>query len=71
MPKEMPVFTILAKDKLALRALSAYHLLCVEAGLQKQAHEVMLAMSEIHAWQKKNEDLMKMPDHKHIHAKEV
>lgn len=63
---EMPVFIIKAKDKLSLRALAAYHLLCVEMELTNQAVEVFKAMIEMHEWQKDNADLMQMPDHKHV-----
>lgn len=66
MVDKMPVFTILAKDKLALRTLAAYHLFCIEVGLMDQAIEVALAMREMHLWKEANPDLMKMPDHKHV-----
>lgn len=71
MSKEMPVFTILAKDKLALRTLAAYHLLCVELNLDSQALEVFKAMKEMSNWQKDNPELMKVSDHKHVPVSEV
>ena len=70
MNKEMPVFVIKAKDKLSLRTLAAYHLLCIEVGLDQQAEEVVKAMQEMSKWQKSHQYLMQMPNHKHVNVSE-
>lgn len=64
----MPVFTIKAKDKLAVRAVGAYLRLCQELGLDEQAAQVELAMAEIHAWRRRNPRLVQLPDHAHVPA---
>jgi len=62
----MPVFVIKAKDALAPEAVAAYLALCRGYGLGDQAVEVEKALTEIEGWQARNEDLLKLPDHKHI-----
>jgi hypothetical protein len=65
-PDPMPVFTIKAKDKLALKAVDAYRDLCLELGLYEQAAEVLLAYSEMSRWRDRNPDQVKLPDHAHV-----
>lgn len=62
----MPVFVIKAKDRLADAAVYAYYKACVQHGLTEQAREVAKALEEICAWQERNPDRIKMPDHKHV-----
>ena len=62
----MPVFTIKAKDRLALDAIEAYRRACLSFGLSDQAAEVGKAMREIEDWQKRNPNAVKYPDHKHV-----
>jgi hypothetical protein len=62
----MPVFTIKAKDKLAVRAVEAYRRLCLELGLDAQADEVDKAIAEIVTWRKAHPDQVKLPDHPHV-----
>lgn len=64
----MPVFTIKAKDLLAVEAIEAYAELCRENGLHWQAEEVDKAINEIRAWQRRHAGEMKLPDHQHVHA---
>ncbi len=64
----MPVFTIKAKDKLAIRAVEAYRRLCLELGLNAQADEVDKALDEIVAWREAHPDQVKLPDHPHVPA---
>jgi hypothetical protein len=64
----MPVFTIKAKDKLALRAVDAYRILCEGLGLDEQAREVERAYTEIDEWRQRNPGEIKLPDHKHVPA---
>lgn len=66
MTDPMPVFTIKAKDRLALEAIRAYRRLCVEHGLTAQAREVGQAMHEMRSWQERNPDRLQLPDHAHI-----
>jgi hypothetical protein len=67
----MPVFTIQGKDLLAAPVI-AYYQRQVEGLLDGgQANEVELARREIEAWQKRNPDRCKYPDHKHIPASAV
>lgn len=60
-----PVFTIKAQDLLADDTLRAYYDLCVAADLPGQAAEVLAARTEFRAWQVRNRDRMKLPDHQH------
>lgn len=62
----MPVFTIKAKDLLAVEAIEAYRDLCVKYSLTDQADEVDEAIKEVAAWQQANPALTKMPDHCHV-----
>jgi hypothetical protein len=66
----MPVFTIKAKDALAVAAITAYRDLCTQHHLDDQAEQVQLALDEIGAWQRTHGDEMKLPDHKHVPAGE-
>lgn len=66
MSDPMPVFTIKAKDLLALCAIARYRTECEVNGLFDQAREVEKAMAEFERWQQRNPDLMKMPDHEHV-----
>lgn len=62
----MPVFTIKAKDYLALRTVDAYRAFCDELGLDEQAREVELAFAEMDEWRQRNPGEVKLPDHKHV-----
>ncbi len=62
----MPVFTIKAKDALALEAVTAYRDLCTKYGLHGQASEVQLALNELELWQQDHEDELQLPDHAHV-----
>ncbi len=62
----MPVFTIKAKDLLALDAVYAYYRLCEDARLWDQAREVMKAYDEMREWRDRNPGLLKEPDHPHV-----
>ena len=64
----MPVFTIKAKDKLALDTIARYRDLCLRAGLLAQAAEVEEAYEEFMVWQASNPERVKLPDHKHVPA---
>lgn len=64
----MPVFTIKAKDNLALGAVAAYRRLCNEHGLTEQGAEVAKAIDEISDWRARHPDRWKMPDDKHVPA---
>lgn len=66
MTDPMPVFTIKGKDLLAVAAIRYYHDLCATHGLHEQAAEVQKAITEIVAWQKRNPDAVKTPDHAHV-----
>jgi len=61
----MPVFTIKAKDALAVPVLTAYIEECNAHGLDEQAREVMVARTEISLWQRTHIEQTKLPDHKH------
>ena len=65
----MPVFTIKAKDRLALSALIAYRELCRAANLFDQTLEVGSAINEMRAWRDANPDMIKDPDHNHVPTK--
>jgi hypothetical protein len=62
----MPVFTIKAKDTLAIETIVAYRDFCLEQDLTEQAAQVELALDEIEAWQRANPDQVKLPDHTHV-----
>jgi hypothetical protein len=64
----MPVFTLKAKDALALDMVNYYEWLCCEAGLTDQAVEVRKAFREIEEWRVRNASAVKMPDHPHVPA---
>jgi len=64
----MPVFVIKAKDVLAVAAVEAYRILCRHSWNFAQAAQVQLALDEIQAWQDRNPDLVKAPDHRHVPA---
>lgn len=64
----MPVFTILAKDRLAIRAVEAYRRLCLEVGLDEQARQVELAIGEMHRWRETHWQQVLLPDHTHVPA---
>lgn len=67
----MPVFSLLAQDRLALQAMNAYHSACIEHGLIDQAEQVRKAMHEFHGWRQRNPARMKLPDHEHVPARQV
>jgi len=67
---DMPKFTILAQDMLAVEAVEAYAGLCREHGLHWQAEQVDKAIAEIRQWQWRNRDRLKAPDHAHVPAGE-
>ncbi len=62
----MPVFTIKAKDDLAIDAVDHYMALCQQRGLHEQAAEVWKAREEIREWQERNEARVQLPDHPHV-----
>lgn len=62
----MPVFTIKAKDRLAIAVIHAYQALCEDRGLPQQAAEVGKALTEMVQWQARNPEQMQMPDHPHV-----
>jgi hypothetical protein len=62
----MPVFTIKAKDNLALEAICYYAHECRRRGLNDQADEVDKAIAEIQQWRAANPDVCKDPDHIHV-----
>lgn len=62
----MPVFTIKAKDRLALDTIHHCYWLCEKAGLTEQAAEVRKAIDEMVGWRVRNHDAVQMPDHLHV-----
>lgn len=62
----MPVFVLKAKDKLTSRALVGYIEACDDVGLGEQTRQVLRAADEFTAWQERNPDRVKLPDHKHV-----
>jgi len=64
----MPVFTIQAKHRLAVRAVRAYRDFCLDAGLTAQAAQVQRAIDEMREWRHQNKELIKDPDHEHVPA---
>lgn len=62
----MPVFTIKAKDALALDAVDFYRWLCERDGLTEQAAEVVKAHAEMEGWRMRNPAAVKLPDHPHV-----
>jgi hypothetical protein len=62
----MPVFTIKAKDELAVDAVDHYMALCQQRGLHEQAAEVWKAREEILAWQMRNQEQVRLPHHPHV-----
>src|SRR5262245_6905922 len=67
----MPVFTIKAKDRLAVHAVAAYRALCERHGLGEQATEVSKALVEMAEWRRRHPDLIHLPDHPHVPATAV
>lgn len=67
-PDPMPLFTIKAKDKLAVLAVEHYAQLCREHGLSEQAVEVDRAADELIDWRERNPGQVKLPDHPHVPA---
>lgn len=65
---DAPVFTIKAKDLLAVPTIRHYQFLCSSYGLHEQAAEVEAAIQEMAAWIKANPSEFKLPDHKHVPA---
>lgn len=63
---DMPVFTLLAKDRLSSPAIWEYYQHCVDRGLTDQAKEVLEALKEWEDWQNTNPDNLVMPSHKHV-----
>jgi hypothetical protein len=61
----MPVFTIKARDALAVPTLRAYEEECLLHGLDDQAFQVRQARVEISLWQQRNINETKLPDHVH------
>jgi hypothetical protein len=64
----IPVFTIKAKDALAIEAIREYQAICRSRGLFEQAEQVELAIREMVEWRRENLTLLKMPDHEHVSA---
>jgi hypothetical protein len=64
----MPVFPVLAKDRLAVATVVHYHDLCVHHGLYVQAGQVVFAVDEIRGWRQRNRGKVKWPDHQHVPA---
>lgn len=64
--ESMPVFTIKAKDLLAIDVIDAYIALCYHRSLNEQAAEVWKAREEIRVWQEANPERLQLPDHPHI-----
>jgi len=71
MTDPMPVFVLKAKDVIAPGIVAAYARECTRYGLHDQAVQVELAYQEMAAWQARNFELVKMPDHEHVPAREV
>lgn len=63
---DMPVFTLLAKDRLSSPAIWEYYQQCVDLGLTDQAKEVLEALKEWEDWQLVNRNRIVVPDHKHM-----
>jgi hypothetical protein len=61
----VPVFTLLAKDQLAVDTVAYYQQQCRTHGLTGQAAQVGLALDEFAAWRQRHPDLVKVPDHRH------
>lgn len=68
MARQMPTFTLLAKDDLSMAAVRAYRFACQAAGLDDQVVEVDEALEEFETWRLHNPDKCKLPDHKHVPA---
>ena len=64
----MPVFTIKAKDALAVKVIGFYHDECDRYGLHEQAAQVDLALDEIVRWQADHPNEVRLPSHKHVPA---
>ena len=64
----MPVFTIKARDDLAIQAVRGYRDLCIYYGLDEQAKQVELALEEIIRWRYDHPRECKWPDHDHVPA---
>lgn len=63
----MPVFVLKGKDALAPGTIAYYGRECGKHhGLHEQAEQVELAYQEMAGWQRRNPDLVALPDHKHV-----
>lgn len=62
----MPVFTLKAKDQFTVPTVEYYNRLCRAHGLYDQVIENDKALAELRAWETRNSDRMKLPDHKHV-----
>jgi hypothetical protein len=62
---DMPRFTVLAQDALALDVLRFYIDECHRRGLHRQAEQVVQAHAEMADWRKRHPDRIKNPDHTH------
>lgn len=67
-PDPMPVFVLKGKDALAPFLVLTYQRECYRYGLEEQARQVQLAYEEMAAWQRRNPDRVKLPDHPHVPA---
>lgn len=66
MTDNMPVFTIKAKDVLAIKVIEFYAECCRDLGLTQQVAEVKYARTEMAIWRGMNPELIKAPTHKHV-----
>jgi hypothetical protein len=64
----MPVFVLKGKDLVALDGILGYLQGCDARGLDDQVAEVTKAISEFAHWQHRNNNQVKLPDHKHVPA---
>jgi hypothetical protein len=67
----MPVFTLKAKDDLALPTMRDYWHRCQRAGLTEQAAEVQKAIIEAFNWRSAHREQCQLPDHKHVPVSEA
>lgn len=63
---DMPVFVLLAKDRLSRYPVREYYDTLMSRGLLKQAREVLAALIEWEEWQEANGDKLTTPDHVHV-----
>lgn len=64
--QQQPVFVLKSTDALSLPTIEAYRRECVRRRLDDQARQVTAAFLEMAAWQARNPELIKLPDHKHV-----